>query len=185
MHLIYARKPFGSIRFHVRSYSRRAAMCAWGEGERNRKEQGVVFGFHHVIWIANFSFFLFPLLSFFSLFSVRFSLTPAAGVAGTAGTAASRQIMNRYANEQAFLFSSFLFFFSYKAAGEIHQTNGNKKKTFLGFPAHCRCRRNNNSTSLFSPSSFLLLLASVENEENRMRKTNLLSRLFSTVFTCI
>jgi hypothetical protein len=38
---------------------------------------------------------------------------------------------------------------------------------------------------LFSPSSFLLLLASVENEENRMRKTNLLSRLFSTVFTCI
>lgn len=49
VHLIYARKPFGSIRFHVRSYGRRAAMCAWGEGERNRKEQGVVFGFHHVI----------------------------------------------------------------------------------------------------------------------------------------
>jgi hypothetical protein len=65
----------------------------------------------------------------FRFFSVRFSLTSAAaGVAGTAGTAASRQIMNRYANEQAFLFFFFFLFILYKAAGEIHQTDERKNR---------------------------------------------------------
>ena len=57
----------------------------------------------------------------------------ASGVAGTAGTAASRQIMNRYANEQRVCFP-------YKASplwegSTIHQNDEWKKETFLGFPA--------------------------------------------------
>lgn len=79
-----------------------------GGEEKKRTNKGSC-----LVFIMSFELQIWFFSSKFRFFSVRFSLTSAAaGVAGTAGTAASRQIMNRYANEQAFLFffSFFLFF---------------------------------------------------------------------------
>lgn len=69
VHLIYARKPFGSIRFHVRSYSIEGRRCAHGGGEKEtEKNKGSCLVFIMSFELQIFLFFSSSVELFFFIF---------------------------------------------------------------------------------------------------------------------